>query len=491
MNIDSIQIFSGLGLIVLDWVIRIAALLYIPKNRKPSSATAWLLAIFFIPFVGVLLYLIIGNFKLPKKRREAQNEMDVYIRAIAKEKERKKYITSNESAGRYEQVAKLNESLCGLPISIGNKVELLPDYNDSIARITKDINSAKKYVHIEYFIISADAVTKDFLDSIDAAVERGVKVRVLLDHMGSLGFPGYKPCMKRLKASGAEYALMLPVQPLKGKYQRPDLRNHRKLVVIDGNISYTGSQNIIDRSYLKKANLKKGLQWQELVARMEGPVAMELNAVFATDWYSETKHILSKSSNPELDVETILAGDVMCQIMPSGPGFETENNQKIFASLLYEARQKIVITSPYFVPDETMLTAVLTAAYRGLDVTLYVSEIGDQFMVFHAQRSYYEQLLRAGVKIRMYKAPYILHAKHLTIDDDAAIIGSSNMDVRSLVLDLEVCGIFYDTGVVKDLRKVETEYYKNSKELKLKDWLRRPRKQQFAESLTRLTSAIQ
>jgi cardiolipin synthase len=491
MNIDSPQLLTGVGFVLLDWIIRIVALLYIPKNRKPSSATAWLLAIFFIPFIGVLLFLVIGNFKLPKKRREAQNEMDKYIRGIAKDKDRQKFIASNKDAGRYAQVAILNEKLSGLPITTGNKVELLPDYNGSIARITKDINNAKKYVHIEYFIISGDSVTNDFLDSIDEAVNRGVVVRVLLDHMGSFGFPGYKECMKRLEKSGAEFELMLPVQPLKGKYQRPDLRNHRKLVVIDGNISYTGSQNIIDRSYLKKANLKKGLQWQELVVRMEGPVAMELNAVFATDWYSETKQFLSKASNPELDVVTKQPGNVMCQIMPSGPGFETENNQKIFASLLYEAKEKIVITSPYFVPDETMLTAVLTAAYRGLDVTLYVSEIGDQFMVFHAQRSYYEQLLRAGVKIRMYKAPYILHAKHLTVDDDAAIIGSSNMDVRSLVLDLEVCGIFYDKTVVKDLRKVEANYYKNSKELKLKDWMNRPKKQQFAESLTRLTSAIQ
>ncbi|MDQ5958233.1 MAG: cardiolipin synthase, partial [Patescibacteria group bacterium] len=175
----------------------------------------------------------------------------------------------------------------------------------------------------------------------------------------------------------------------------------------------------------------------------------------------------------------------------SGPGFEAENNLKFFVSLMYNAKNKIILTSPYFVPDESMLTAVTTAAQRGLKVELYVSEVGDQMMVYHAQRSYYEALLRAGVKIYLYKSPYVLHSKHFTVDDDVAVVGSSNMDMRSFNLNMEISLLVYSKDFVKTMRRIEKQYKDDSLELTLDVWMKRPRHEKFVDNALRLTSALQ
>ena len=197
-------------------------------------------------------------------------------------------------------------------------------------------------------------------------------------------------------------------------------------------MGFAGSQNLIEPSYNKPKNQKAGREWVELMSRVEGPVVAALNAVFLTDWYTETEEILEETL-PEAPVSGGAVGadpSITAQVVPSGPGFVTENNLRMFTTLLYSAQRRISITSPYFVPDESLLYAVTTAAQRNVDVELFVSEVGDQFMVYHAQRSYYQALLEAGVRIYLYPAPYVLHAKHFTVDDDVAVIGSSNMDLQ-------------------------------------------------------------
>ena len=177
-------------------------------------------------------------------------------------------------------------------------------------------------------------------------------------------------------------------------------------------------------------------------------------------------------------------------MVPSGPSFENDNNLKLFAAVIQNARHRVSVTSPYFVPDETIQMAMVTAGSRGLDVELFVSAISDQFMVFHAQRSYYEQLLRAGVKIYLYEAPTVLHSKHLSIDDDVAIIGSSNLDIRSLVLHMELMVLVHGREATDDVRRVEDEYRARSRLLTLEDWLRRPRREKALDNLMRLTSSL-
>jgi cardiolipin synthase A/B len=301
---------------------------------------------------------------------------------------------------------------------------------------------------------------------------------------------GYKRTIRKLTGMGVEWQLMLPVMPFKGKYQRPDLRNHRKILVVDGEIGYMGSQNIIDRSYLKRSNIRRGLKWQELVAEIEGPIVSGLDAIFATDWYLETGEAPSRDELIPFEQESALQ-NLDCQVVPSGPGYENENNLKLFLALLYAAERRIIITSPYFVPDEAMLRAISGATQRGVHVELFVSELGDQALVYHAQRSYYEALLRAGVRIYMYKAPFILHAKHFTIDDDVAVIGSSNMDIRSFELNMEVSLLVRGESFVREMRAIEDGYRRDSRELTLDDWMQQPLRSTVLDNLARLTSALQ
>jgi cardiolipin synthase len=284
---------------------------------------------------------------------------------------------------------------------------------------------------------------------------------------------------------------MLPLRPFRGQWQRADLRNHRKLVTIDGCIGWTGSLNLIDSSYLKPGNLRRGLRWKELMARIEGPVVRELDAVFVTDWYGETNELLPLDASP-VSVPRATSADLLdAQVVPSGPSFENDNNLKLFVYLLQNARSRVSITSPYFVPDESTQLAIVTAASRGVAVELFVSEVGDQVMVHHAQRSYYEQLLRAGVRIHLYRAPTVLHSKHFSIDDEIAVIGSSNMDIRSFSLNMEVSLLVHGRTFVDELRRVEDSYRDASRELLLEDWVRRPARARVLDSLMRLTSSLQ
>ncbi|MCU1477456.1 MAG: cls [Subtercola sp.] len=477
-------------LFLFDLGVRITAIIVVPRNRRPSSAMAWLLAIFLIPYIGLIVFLIIGSYKLPKKRRDKQQAINDFIIETTEGIDQ----VSNDHPwpAWLRSVVELNRNLGAMPLVGGNKARLIGDYAQSIAEMTADINTATRFVHCEFYIMSFDPVTKLFFGALEEAVKRGVIVRVLLDHVASIRSPGHRRTIKQLKKIGVSWHFMLPVQPYRGRWQRPDLRNHRKVLVIDGRVGYMGSQNMIDRSYNTRANKKRGLQWKDIMTRVQGPIVNGLNAIFITDWYSETNELLLRETEaitPGVVFDTDDALD--CQVVPSGPGFDGENNLRLFLALLYYAQKRIIITSPYFVPDDSMLYAITTATQRGVEVQLFVSEIGDQALVYHAQRSYYEALLRAGVQIWMYRKPYILHAKHFTIDDDVAVIGSSNMDIRSFSLNMEVSMMVRGASFVRDLRVVEDGYRAQSRELTLDEWEKQPLRSTILDNLARLTSGLQ
>ncbi|GAB3391383.1 cardiolipin synthase [Humibacter soli] len=491
MNGSELTNLIGGLLILADLAIRIAALIIVPRERKPTAAMAWLLAIFLIPFIGILLFLIIGNVKLPKKRMERQLEIN---RMIEEGAERSGLAVDTSTWPTWFATAtEQNRVLGALPASDGSRAELIGDYQASIDRMASDIDLAEHFVHVEFFIVALDDTTRGFFAAMERAVQRGVTVRLLMDHISSAKVPVHKETIAELDRIGVSWRYLLPVQPFKGKYQRPDLRNHRKLVVVDGRVAFTGSQNLIDRSYDSKKNLKRGLKWQELVTRATGTVVPAINAVFLSDWYAETDEILLMEEHlPDEDVRAEAgSGDLVCQIVPSGPAYAQENNLRMFLALVASAQERVIITSPYFVPDEAMMYAITSAKLRGLDVQLFVSEIGDQWSVWHAQRSYYGALLRAGVRIFRYPAPYILHAKHLTIDDDVAVIGSSNMDIRSFNLNFEISLLVRGRGFVADMRQVEADYRAISRELTLDEWQHEPASATFFDGVARLTSALQ
>ncbi len=472
---------------IVDIVIRVTAIIVVPRNRRPTAAMAWLLAIYFIPIIGVFLFLLIGNPRLPRKRRRKQERINDYIHDTSASLD---FGTLRPHAPLwFTSLVTLNRNLGAMPLAGDNAAHLIPDYQESLDAMADEIRRAQRYVHVEFYIFQSDASTDNLFRALEEVAARGVPVRVLLDHWANRGKPFYKRTLRRLTAMGAQWHLMLPVQPLKGKYQRPDLRNHRKLLVVDGKVAFTGSQNITDSTYNLKKNIKRGLHWVDLMARIEGPVVASVNAVFLSDWYSETDEVLT--DDIELFDVTSGPGDLDCQIVPSGPGFEFENNLKLFAALLYAAQRKIIVVSPYFVPDEALLLAITTACQRGIHVELFVSEEGDQAIVYHAQRSYYEALLRAGVKIWMYKKPFILHTKSLTIDDEVAIVGSSNMDMRSFGLNMEISMLVRGEEFVREMRAVEDRYRSLSRELTLEEWEKQPLRSTVLDNLARLTSALQ
>lgn len=473
-------------LVVLDIIIRVTAIIVIPRNRRPTAAMAWLLAVFFIPFVGVFLFLVIGNPRLPRARRRKQDQINEYI---AETSEHLHFGTLRPNAPAwFGPIVQMNQKLGALPLSGDNGAHLISDYQESLDEMAQAIRTAQEYVHVEFYILQSDTSTDNFFRALEEVCARGVEVRVLLDHWANRGKPRYKQTIARLNAMGADWHLMLPVQPLKGKMQRPDLRNHRKLLVVDGNIAFLGSQNITDSTYNLPKNIKRGLHWVDLMVRLDGPVVLSVNAIFVADWYSETDTVLE---GIDIAHANIGSGDLDCQVVPSGPGFEVENNLRLFLSLLYAAKKKIMIVSPYFVPDEALLLAVTAAVDRGVHVELFVSEEGDQAMVYHAQRSYYEVLLKAGVRIWMYRKPYILHTKTLTIDDEVAVIGSSNMDMRSFGLNLEVSMLVRGEEFVAEMREVEDKYHSLSRELTLEEWMQQPLRSTVLDNLARLTSALQ
>jgi cardiolipin synthase len=486
LGIDGLTITVLLALIV-DFSVRIVAIIVVPRNRRPMSGMAWLLTIFFIPYLGVLLFLLIGYRTLPKKRRLMQDEIN---RFILDSTEGMDLVQRDRPWPSWlESVVELNRNLGAMPLVGDNTASLINDYQLSFDTMIADIDRARKYVHVEFYILSLDQTTAPFFDALQRAHRRGVTVRVLLDHVQSMRKPGFTQTKRRLTDDGIAWHLMLPVQPFKGKWQRPDLRNHRKLLVVDGMVGFMGSQNIIDRSYNMRRNIRRGLQWKDFMTRLEGPIVSGLNAIFITDWYSESNELLTRDIEPVHPRPVTDALD--CQVVPSGPGFRGENNLRLFLALLYYAQDRIIITSPYFVPDESIMYAITTAVQRGLHVELFVSEIGDQAVVYHAQRSYYEELLTAGVHIYMYKAPYILHAKHFTIDDEVAVVGSSNMDQRSFSLNMEVSLMVRGPSFVRNLRAMEDENRSNSRELTLEEWRKQPLRSTILDNLARLTSAVQ
>ncbi|KHK95907.1 cardiolipin synthase [Microbacterium mangrovi] len=470
-------------------VIDIVALIYIPRDRKPTAAMAWLLLIFILPIFGVLIYLLIGNFRLPAKRRDEQARINGLIREQVTPAEERALDDPAEPRW-FRRVIQQNETLTSLPAVTGNGATLLPDYQASIDAMAAAVDEATAWVHVEFFIVAWDDTTRGFFSAMERAVKRGVSVRLLADHISSKKVKDSDKTFAELDRIGVKWSWMLPVQPFKGKYQRPDLRNHRKLVVVDGRVAFMGSQNLISRDYDSPKNIKRGLMWQELVTRLDGPIVAAVNVVFLSDWLIETGEDLSTTEHLPVAALTPAAENLTCQLVPSGPAYETENNLRLFLSLIHGATERVILTSPYFVPDEAMVYAITTACQRGLDVQLFVSEIGDQGLVYHAQRSYYETLLKAGVRIFLYPAPYILHSKHFSIDDDIAVIGSSNMDIRSFSLNSEMSLMVRGESFVAAMRAVEQDYRDAGRELTLEQWKNEPAKATFLDGLARLTSAL-
>lgn len=477
-------------IIVGDFVIKAIAVGVVPENRRPSSSSAWLLLILFLPIVGLPLFLLLGSSRVNARRHriqaEANQEVDdglAHLPTVPPEADLPASLVS---------IMTLNRQLTSLPCVPGSVEEVLTDYRPMMADIAAAIDGARRYVHVEMYIAAWDEVSEVVFAALARAHQRGVEVRLLVDHLGSRGYRGFGRMRRRLDDMGLDWHLMLPIDPLRRRWRRLDLRNHRKIIVIDGRTAYLGSLNLIGPHYLSARNARIGRQWRETVVRLSGPIVGPVESVFAVDWYTESGEELPAERYFETFEPQPIGGSCNAlQVVPSGPGYPTQPNLRLFTSLIHRAQRELLIVSPYFVPDEAILEAVTTAAHRGVRVELFVGEKADQFMVQYAQSSYYRVLLEAGVRIHRYPAPYVLHSKFLTLDDEVAVIGSSNMDLRSFNLNYEISLMGAGGDLPRRLREVAAGYREASSELSLVEWEARPLYVRYLENVLRLTSALQ
>lgn len=460
-----------------DWIIRLVMLVYVPQRRSAAATRTWLLFIFLLPVPGLVCYALFGRIHVPRFRIERQARASKRIQQVQQQMGRR-FAAYPPLPPMLQPAAVLAQRLGDFEPMGGNSVELLADYAGSLDRLVADIDSAAHHVHLLFYIFNDDATGRRVADAVVRAAKRRVKCRVLMDAVGSKsGLARLAPMMRQHKI---EVHAMLPVGLFRRNAARFDLRNHRKIAVIDARVAYIGSQNITDAAFVP------GYPNEELVARITGPAVDQLQAVFLADQYFETGAAIPEK---ELFPVQPATGTTTAQVVPSGPGYQHENGQELLIALFHAARERLVMTTPYFAPDEPTLLAICSAAHRGVEVDLVVSRHANQHFTQLAQQAYYDSLLEAGVRIHLYR-PHFLHAKHVTIDNDLALIGSTNMDIRSFALNAEINILLYDPGVVGELRKIQEKYFANSDNLTHAVWSRRPLLHKVAQNTARLADSL-
>jgi cardiolipin synthase A/B len=482
VNAAAMDFFNGQNwgalFVASEWVIRLVMLVIVPFRRSPEAAKGWLLLVFFLPWIGLALYLLIGRPTYPRWRTERFRRIPEAFQPVRERLGKKLEEFSPSLPEPLASAALLVQNLGRHRVVGGNEVELLGGYDDAIDRLVADIDNAKSHVHLILYIFSDDSVGTKVIDALGRAVKRGVEARVLVDFIGSSRW--WRSLSKKMEAAGVTIHHALAVGLLRRKSARADLRNHRKIAVIDGRVAYTGSQN------LTEATFKSDVVFKELVARITGPVVLQFQAVFASDWFMETEETLDA---PHLFPTPVATGAVAAQVLASGPDYPAANMHEIVLALIYGARKRVVITTPYFIPDKALLVALDTAVRRGVEVELFVSRTTDEPLVNLAQQSYYEELMDFGVRVHRYREKF-LHAKHLSVDDDVVVVGSSNMDIRSFLLNAEVSLIAFDGDVTARLREHERQYVAGSERLSMDEWTKRSLASKVLENLARLMSPL-
>lgn len=466
----------GLWLLIADWLIRIAALFWIPSRSRPAAARSWLLLVGFVPLLGLPIYLVLGQPWVSAQRRERQAAASRLIVEKQAPLSQLRWDARPDPAIVADDIARLAERLGGFMPMTGNAVALLDDYDASLDTLLTDIDGAQHELHLLYYLMFDDPVGRKFADALRRAAQRGVRCRLLLDAVGAK--PGLRAFAKPLRDAGVQVQPMLAGGLAWRRSSRMDLRNHRKIAVIDGRIGYTGSQN------LAQAEFVRGYPNREVVARVQGPVVAQLAALFASDWYIETGEVLEIDTNAPKPV-----GDAPAQVLPSGPAYPFENARNAMIAMIQRAQHKVVLATPYFVPDDATLDALRIAALSGIDVQLILSKTNNQRLTAWTQASYYDELLLAGVRIALYR-PHFLHAKHLSVDDEIALVGSINLDIRSFALNAEVGLLCYDPAVVARLRAIEADCLAQSDAVDLTGWRRRPAWRWSLEGIARLADSL-
>lgn len=476
-------LFLG-GSYVISFVIRLAALVYIPRRHSPSTATAWLLVILLWPLPGIIAWSILGTNVLPSRRLERHNAALLHFKDMRNRIQRHELpgAATPDLPPNLQATADLAEHLGYMNASSNNTVEFITNASTFIDELVAGIDAAQREISLLYYIFVNDSAGGKVIDACRRARRRGVTVRLLVDSVGSRDFLKSRAA-KKLRAEGISVAEALPVRIYRAKAARFDLRNHRKLAIFDRRTAITGSHNVTEPSYGRS----DGLLWKDVSLKLGGPVVRQLESVFIEDWYVETGEMLD---TPHLFTEPAdYSGKACVQTIPSGPSYQTDNYQRLIIASIIGAQEQITITTPYLIPDVGMLQAIEVARLRGVRIRLVVPARSDQIIVGFASRAYYDEFLRRGVEVYLYDKG-LLHSKTITIDSDLGFVGSSNFDIRSFSLNFEINMILYGIEENLGLHRIQGLYICNSHRLRPEDWQKRSRVSIALESLTKLLSPL-
>ncbi len=445
------------------------------RNKPPASTLAWIWAVILFPYGGPIFYLIFGTDRLVRQRLRARRELDA---SGAREERRVSAGTKAAAAQLPEAERRSVELLSRLneyAISSADETRLLVDGGNFFAALGERIDEAKHHVHVEFYIWQKDARAEAMLDRLVAAARRGVEVRLLLDPIGC--FPMRRSHFARLLEAGGKFAWFRTAHPLRNQWTFT-LRNHRKLQIIDGRHCFVGGMNM-GREYAGEDPAVGA--WRDLQIEITGGATRKFQMVFADDWFFATKEkLLAPKYYPPPDGEQTL----LVQPMIDGPDGPDDPVEMSLVFMLNIARQRVWLTAGYFGPNEPLLTALQLSAQRGVDVRMLVAGKSDHPLLVNIGRSYYEELLRYGVKIYEYETG-INHAKVALVDEEWLMVGSANLDVRSMRLNFELNALVRDPPTAAHLERVLSADFDSSRRIDAKEFSQRSRVQRWKESLVR------
>jgi cardiolipin synthase len=479
----SAVIFVGHVTLVVALAVRV-----IMRRPSPGVALAWLLLITAAPYVGPVFYLLIGERRVAPSRARGIRELHRDFRKIAETAIRDGILDVDWSRHPPDvrSLDRLGLNLIGSPTVRGSSFELYSDTREMLGAIARDVDAAQVSVLMEFYIWNEGGDADEVLEAVIRAAERGVACRLLIDALGARPWwKGKQP--RRLREAGVDVREALPVGLFRSFVGRTDLRVHRKIVVIDGHIAWTGSMNLVDPRFFKQDS---GVgEWVDAMVRLRGAVVAPLAATMISDWILETNETLDEliaAAGLRL-VEPEGPADI--QVIPSGPGETDDGLLQMILALIQCARKELVLTTPYLVPDDSLLRALRGAAARGVSVRLVVPEKVDSFLTRYASRSYYNDLVDVGVKIHQYRGG-LLHTKSITVDSELSMFGTVNLDMRSLWLNYEVSLFVYDVDFATRLRELQQSYLDDSLLLDPQDWQARPLRIRLLEDTLRLFAPV-
>ena len=471
--------------VILHVVIAILFFLRIIWVRRPVGvAVSWLLIIVTFPIIGLILYLTIGERPvgraLTSKIIRMEREYAKISKAMGQLHEADRALLDPDAYA----ISLLAQAKNGSPVAAGNQIKLFTNSLEILQHFIDEINRSQKSLHLEFYIWSLGGDADRVGEALIAASKRGVKCRVLLDSLGSAAwFKSDWP--KRFKGAKIQVTEALPIQFGRFQFRRADLRLHRKIFVIDGETAWTGSMNLVDpRTFKQDSGVG---EWVDAMVRIQGPVVSQFELTFSYDWSVDNPRVMRFDLRDPLNHQP--AGNALAQEFSSGPVYRDDILYQVLLSAILDAREELIITTPYFVPDEGLVQALMAAAHRGVKVKLIVPRLNDSTLVAWSSRSFYSSLLGAGVEIAEFKGG-LLHTKSLLIDERIAIFGSVNFDQRSLRLNFEISLIVYDQVFCNQLKELTTSYLKRSQIINRIGWERRPRWRRLLENTAHLASPL-